>query len=993
MNSDEPLEAHDSSLTVSRGLSDDAMAGELQTGSIDDQVEPEARTVIRGGSSRHQSPPALPSTDRTPAGVAKVLLGSQLNHFRLDELIGGGGMGAVFRGHDQQLDRTVAVKVIPFVGEDPDLNRRFRNEAQSAAKLDHPNVARVFDVGSFEDWHYIVFEYVEGTNIRDRVLNDGPLSIDDAVFATCQLADAIGHAAGRGIVHRDIKPSNVVINLDEQIKLVDMGLARSESVELSEDMTASGVTLGTFDYISPEQALDPRKADICSDIYSLGCTFYFMLTGQPPYPGGTMLQKLMSHGNAPPPDPRLQRIEISDDLTAVVQRLLAKSPKDRYQTVKDLILDLQELAVREGLVRTLGLSTSSATSDRTNVRGWERHVPWGVAVTLLFGGAIAMQVASRWSDDENIPVSVGGSPIPDQLAMRPTEASIENADGNSFTDTRSKLGDAPAFIGPGDPSDSVSASEVDVETPAIGATLREPNPGGTVVFVPEEPLVGVSGPSASPMDIGANTGPSASEEPRLPFASSPAPMMEDSSLASGFVPRNDGGGAQPSLPSTTQRPSPQNAQPELVPFDVAPPSTVRVVDVHSMPAGVASLEELSAWQDFSQDGVAYVSSFADAISICETQPCEKIELASQEIVSGPIRITREDLQVVSIVGRTSIRLQSPELLSMERARLITVLADRVAFNDIDFQWDVPVAEPNGGAVFSLTENRMFRMTDCTVTVRNPAERYEVRAFEIVTDPEIVARDFSNPSSTQSDYLLDGRELYEEYQLPLVAIELENVIVRGEMTMVHLDYAVELQLKWTNGLLAISERMIDTAGAMEDVGITAPSMQVELNQLTASIPKGLFRMRIGSSGRYPVALDRQAERCVFLVDPGTPQMLITGLRESKPIRSLVQIRGTSNAYPYPSTDLQEPLLMIDDRNGGQEIILSEVLVSDEPEWSREESPRWSVRWSTDPLSDATPSELSPADFRQDGSISVGFDEQALPRVLVPSERFGMTDEVN
>ena len=268
-------------------------------GVMDEQQLVQAKTVIRGSSRASNGhdgsdPGDRDQVHRTPASVAKVLLGKHLNHFFLEELIGGGGMGAVFRARDEKLDRVVAIKVIPFVGDDPDLQRRFRNEAQSAAKLDHPRIARVFEVGSHGDWHYIVFEYIRGTNIRDLVLKGGVLSIDNAVFYTCQLAAAIQHASDRGIVHRDIKPSNVLIGEEDTIKLVDMGLARSDNFELSEDMTASGVTLGTFDYISPEQARDPRDADLRSDIYSLGCTLYFMLTGQPPYPGGTMLQKLLS---------------------------------------------------------------------------------------------------------------------------------------------------------------------------------------------------------------------------------------------------------------------------------------------------------------------------------------------------------------------------------------------------------------------------------------------------------------------------------------------------------------------------------------------------------------------------------------------------------------------------------------------------------------------------------------------------------------------------
>ncbi len=149
----------------------------------------QAKTVIRG-SSRASQPLGRPGRlNQSPAEVSQVLLGQCLNHFRLDELIGGGGMGAVFRAHDEKLDRTVAIKVIPFVRDDADLQRRYRNEAQSAAKLDHPRIARVFDAGVQDEWHYIVFEYIEGTNIRDLVNRNGVLSIDEAVFYTCQLAD------------------------------------------------------------------------------------------------------------------------------------------------------------------------------------------------------------------------------------------------------------------------------------------------------------------------------------------------------------------------------------------------------------------------------------------------------------------------------------------------------------------------------------------------------------------------------------------------------------------------------------------------------------------------------------------------------------------------------------------------------------------------------------------------------------------------------------
>ena len=273
-----------------------AETGSIETGLLNKNVaegslDPatlieEAKTVIT--SSNPASVPSQPTSGGSPAEIARVLLGHHLDHFSLETLIGGGGMGAVFRARDTRLDRTVAIKVIPRVGEDPELQRRFRNEAQSAARLDHPNIARVYDVGQHGGWHYIVFEYIDGINLRDLVHREGILSVDDAIFYTRQVAEAIEHAHRRGVVHRDIKPSNVLITTTGQAKLVDMGLARAQQLDMSEDMTASGVTLGTFDYISPEQARDPRDADVRSDIYSLGCTLYFLLTGQAPYPSGTV---------------------------------------------------------------------------------------------------------------------------------------------------------------------------------------------------------------------------------------------------------------------------------------------------------------------------------------------------------------------------------------------------------------------------------------------------------------------------------------------------------------------------------------------------------------------------------------------------------------------------------------------------------------------------------------------------------------------------------
>ena len=327
--------------------------------------------------------PASQSSTPSPDSVDS-LVGQNLDHYRIESLVGVGGMGAVFRGRDQRLDRIVAIKVVPISNRRADAMRRFRMEAQSAAKLDHPNIARVYYVGETERWSYIVFEFIEGTNLRQLVLEHGLLTVDDATRFICQVAEALQHAHDRGVVHRDIKPSNILIGTDGKAKLVDMGLARTTELDRSTgDLTASGVTLGTFDYISPEQAHDPRDADVRSDIYSLGCTLYFLLTGQPPFPDGTALQKLLMHGTKMPEDPRFFRNDLSDSLIEILRKMMAKKPKDRYQTPNDLVNDLRTLAVVDSLSWSQDFNDEVLASSQSKRPWWESAMPSLVSLLVI----------------------------------------------------------------------------------------------------------------------------------------------------------------------------------------------------------------------------------------------------------------------------------------------------------------------------------------------------------------------------------------------------------------------------------------------------------------------------------------------------------------------------------------------------------------------------------------------------------------------------------
>jgi len=308
--------------------------------------------------------------------------------YELAELVGTGGMSSVYRAHDRLLERDVALKVLhqQFTADD-DYVERFRREARSVAQLSHPNIVTVIDRGEQDGRQFIVFEYVDGENLKSLVEREGPLPEAEAIGLTLQVARALGFAHEHGLVHRDVKPQNVLLNGDGRAKVTDFGIARS--LEVHGGLTQTGTVLGTSDYIAPEQARGSR-VDAQSDIYSLGAVLYELLTGDVPFPGDNFVAVAMRHINEPPPSVRERRPDVSPRLDAAIRRAMAKDPRDRFGSMDELCRELT--ACLEADSGTSGAETMVVTPPRKPSRRERRAMrppadrPSVWPLILLLGG-------------------------------------------------------------------------------------------------------------------------------------------------------------------------------------------------------------------------------------------------------------------------------------------------------------------------------------------------------------------------------------------------------------------------------------------------------------------------------------------------------------------------------------------------------------------------------------------------------------------------------
>jgi eukaryotic-like serine/threonine-protein kinase len=854
--------------------------------SVDDPrtvVSPERRGLTGSGSDvlRARSSvwnrlfPAESAADQpdSPTGL-------QLDHFVIQERIGAGGMGAVFRALDTRLQRIVALKILgPAHSHDPSSVQRFQNEARAAARLDHDNIARVYYFGEDKGLHFIAFEFITGTNVRDLIRQKGRLDVADAVNYTLQIVSALRHTSAAGVVHRDIKPSNIIITPSGRAKLVDLGLARKGSADSAGDLTLAGTTLGTFDYISPEQAKDPRNVDVRSDIYSLGCTLYHMLTGEPPYPEGTITQKLLDHHGKEPPDPARKNSRVSPDLSLIVRKMMASDPRHRYSTPDLLIRDLMLVAGSMGLrgINSEGLVWMSARS--VGARFWERHLGWMTTAVLLLLVVGVLQrfpaIGQRWHPLVSAASRQDGTPDDSQRSVRVGDQRTESVDSPQRTEPESPSRAA----GEPEPSGIAHAGESDDSLPRPNGRQQpaEPRDGEPVAVGPRSPIE--SNPEADdgvPSDTIQDADP-----PAGTAATNDSPTQEiDRPSTAPEVPTVESGKDDPRKVRAGQTASPNEGEgtqhepdPRRLPLEdylpIAPPP-IAIVGVNGEP--VQTYETLEAACRDAEDGSIIELKFND----------RRIE--------RPLRITNKKLTIRAARNYRPLIEFAPADIPAEgyQTRMITMVGGSVSLINVDLTVKVRAdIVTEQWALFSARHPEQIRLRGVTVSFEN-AESERLNPLPAIVELLPGAR--QDPSGMNMKMMMDdsAREPIE--------IEMTESLLRGYTHLIVSQQTDSGRFLIRDSVVALEGSLLNVQGSYEMIADNA-RIQLNMEHVTCLLGENLIKVESNGdfSPRQLLPVSVSTRNNIFAPRAGTPLISMNGNNNPEDLRRMLTWSGENNFY--------------------------------------------------------------------------------------------------
>jgi serine/threonine-protein kinase len=775
--------------------------------------------------------------------------GIELDHFRVEERIGMGGMGAVFRAVDTRLQRLVALKLLsPTQSYDDGSVKRFQNEARAAARLDHENVARVHYIGEERGLHFIAFEFVTGSTIRELIRRQHRITVVDSINYALQIAAALKHTSAMGVVHRDIKPSNIIITPSGRAKLVDLGLARNDTTESQADLTLPGTTLGTFDYISPEQAKDPRSVDVRSDIYSLGCTLYHMLTGQAPYPNGTVLQKLLDHQGKEAPDPALINRRIPDFVSAIVRRMMSSDRNNRHQNADQLIRDLTHAAGHLGLrgINPEGLVWVASKSAAT---GWlAGNAGWIATVALLLS---VVGVLHQFPD---IGLRIAGIPPEDTSAasFEPSQ-SDRGATESGVADTGIKSTSLPG--------EGVSAILAAGQENGTGSSGTLPETGPPAAIESPEKLLATN---SKPIEPG-------SASPIGPFARSsiavPGSLIPDiDNILSPDGTDRDVPASNPTRTAASSDPGP----PER-PVSADPPSTASTLPASELPVALftddASLDRhyrtLEAACAAAEDGSTIELQFSDTL------------------VEKSFRVTRKNLTIRAARGHTpTIEFIPSEIDSTDStARMITLHSGPLRLVNVNLQMTIP-ERPTADryALFGMAQPGLLTMDRVTVTVVNPG-----RAPATIVD---VAADFGRmPADMPTTPVAIQREA--------LGLQATDCVFRGQSNFADLAWPGQASFSISNCVATLDGDLIQIR-PLAMPAASPPVLGFSMEHFSARLT-GPFLRFVGPASVGTPSIECSVRNSVFSLSENVPFVLSEAAIAPEDARRMVVWQGERNFF--------------------------------------------------------------------------------------------------